>query len=257
MKLLHVADMHYSLKQFDWLLRVAGKYDVVVLAGDLLDIVSPVNRSTQILIVEKYLKRLVAQTKLIVSSGNHDGNSHDESDESAAVWLRQVRSSGAYVDGESLEIKGTLFTICPWWDGPVGRAALNQHLDADATREKRRWMWVHHAPPQDSPTAWTRKGYFGDANLREMILKHQPDFVLCGHIHQAPFNVGGSWIDQIGKTVVLQNGKAIGDFPAHSILDFTTQTATWITPYEEAETIDLTQPLPGQLSSDPYQNSNA
>jgi len=30
---LLVADLHYSLPKFDWLLKQAGKYDVVVLAG--------------------------------------------------------------------------------------------------------------------------------------------------------------------------------------------------------------------------------
>lgn len=248
MKILHVADLHYSLKQYDWLLKVAGHYDVVVLAGDLLDIVSAVNQPTQIIVVQKYLKRLVAQTKLMVSSGNHDGNTRTAADESTAAWLQQARTSGAYVDGESLDLEGTLFTICRWWDGPESMAEVNQHIEADATKEKARWIWIHHAPPQDSPTAWTRKGYFGDVNLREMITKHQPDFVLSGHIHQAPFYGDGSWIDQIGKTWIIQNGKAVGDFPDHSILDLDAMTVTWITPYESGQ-VDLTQPLEGQLET--------
>ena len=37
MRLLAVADLHYSLPQFDWVLEVAPDFDVVVLAGDLLE----------------------------------------------------------------------------------------------------------------------------------------------------------------------------------------------------------------------------
>jgi Icc-related predicted phosphoesterase len=37
MKILYVADLHYSLKQFDWLLANAGPFDVVAIGGDLLD----------------------------------------------------------------------------------------------------------------------------------------------------------------------------------------------------------------------------
>jgi predicted phosphodiesterase len=38
MRCLFVADLHYSLPQFDWLLRSAAGYDLVVLAGDALDV---------------------------------------------------------------------------------------------------------------------------------------------------------------------------------------------------------------------------
>ena len=38
MKLLFVADLHYSLKQFDWLLAEAPKFDAVSIGGDLLDL---------------------------------------------------------------------------------------------------------------------------------------------------------------------------------------------------------------------------
>ena len=37
MKALVVADLHYSLRQYDWLMRVAGPYALVIVAGDLLD----------------------------------------------------------------------------------------------------------------------------------------------------------------------------------------------------------------------------
>jgi len=36
MQCLFVADLHYSLPQFDWLLQAAKRYDLVVLAGDAL-----------------------------------------------------------------------------------------------------------------------------------------------------------------------------------------------------------------------------
>ena len=38
MKCLLVSDLHYSLKQFDWVTDVAPSFDVVVIAGDHLDI---------------------------------------------------------------------------------------------------------------------------------------------------------------------------------------------------------------------------
>ena len=38
MRCLVVADLHYSLPQFDWLLAAAPEFDVVIFAGDALDI---------------------------------------------------------------------------------------------------------------------------------------------------------------------------------------------------------------------------
>ena len=40
MQILLVSDLHYTLKQLDWVASVAGDFDLVVVAGDLLDISS-------------------------------------------------------------------------------------------------------------------------------------------------------------------------------------------------------------------------
>jgi len=63
MKILYVADLHYSLKQFDWLLANAGPYDVAAIGGDLLDVGGALDPDV---VVEKYLKRLRRQTRLLV-----------------------------------------------------------------------------------------------------------------------------------------------------------------------------------------------
>ena len=71
MRLLAVADLHYSLPQFDWVLEVAPDFDVVVLAGDLLELSSIVDRRAQAVVVRKYFDRLRAVTRLVTCSGNH------------------------------------------------------------------------------------------------------------------------------------------------------------------------------------------
>ena len=38
MKVIFVADLHYALKQFDWLLGNATSFDAVIIGGDLLDL---------------------------------------------------------------------------------------------------------------------------------------------------------------------------------------------------------------------------
>ena len=72
MKCLLVSDLHYTLKQYDWVARVAEAFDLVVIAGDHLDISSAVSLDAQVVVILKYLQRVGAKTKLLVSSGNHD-----------------------------------------------------------------------------------------------------------------------------------------------------------------------------------------
>ena len=47
MRILHVSDLHYRLRQFDWLMAAAPAVDAVVIAGDLLDVRSPVALDVQ------------------------------------------------------------------------------------------------------------------------------------------------------------------------------------------------------------------
>src|SRR6476469_9859240 len=114
MKILFVADLHYTLRQYDWLMANAGDYDLVVIGGDLLDLGSALDFDVQIVVVEKYLRRIRQNTRLLVSSGNHDGDSRNAANESFAGWLQQARTSGLFVDGDSVVIDGTQVTACPW-----------------------------------------------------------------------------------------------------------------------------------------------
>ena len=228
MKLLFVADLHYALKQFDWLLANAVRFDAVVIGGDLLELGSTLPIDVQIVVIEKYLARLREQTRVLVCSGNHDGDHRLPTNESMCRWLRDARAGQLFVDGDSVEISGTLITICPWWDGPVTRAEIDKLLAQDAGRAKSRWIWIHHSPPDKSPVSWAGKKFGGDEFLVEWIQRYQPDLVLSGHIHNAPFVRQGSWIDRLGKTWVFNPGKQIGPSPAYLAFDLDRMRVEWV-----------------------------
>ena len=99
MRLLLVSDLHYSMKQLDWVVAAAADYDLLVVAGDLLDIRSYVEPDAQILVVLEYLARMAARTTVVACSGNHDLNARNALGERAAVWLDDARSAGVHVDG--------------------------------------------------------------------------------------------------------------------------------------------------------------
>lgn len=228
MRILLVADLHYTLRQLDWVAGAATEHDLVVLAGDHLDIASAVPLPAQVAVISEYLTLLHRSTAIAVSSGNHDLTGPDANGEQAAGWLDAVRAAGIPTDGHSVRIDDTLITICPWWDGPLGREAVAAQLAADADRRPARWIWVYHWPPSDSPTCWTGRSHYGDPDLRSWIELHRPDIVLCGHVHQPPFKPQGAWADRIGSTWVFNPGRQTGPIPARIELDLAAGSASWM-----------------------------
>jgi Icc-related predicted phosphoesterase len=226
-RILLVSDLHYTLPQFDWVVRSAPRFDLVVLAGDHLDISSAVSLDAQSIVVLRYLSLLHAAGRVAVSSGNHDLTGPDAGGEQSALWLAEARRSGVPADGDSLRLGDTLVTICPWWDGPAGRAALEARLAADAARRPARWVWVYHWPPMGSPTCWTGRRHYGDADVGAWIAEHRPDLVLTGHVHEPPFKRDGSWADRIGDTWVFNPGRQIGPVPAFIDIDLAAGSASW------------------------------
>ena len=47
MRILSVSDLHYRLPHYDWLVETAEQVDAMVIAGDLVDVVSPVPHDVQ------------------------------------------------------------------------------------------------------------------------------------------------------------------------------------------------------------------
>jgi len=230
-RILLVSDLHYTLPQLDWVVHHAPAFDLVVIAGDHLDVSSPVSLDTQSVVLLHYFSLMKPGQFLVLASGNHDLTGADRHGERAALWLPESRRPGVFTDGDSLQAgdgdSGLCMTICPWWDGPAGRDEVERQLAADAARSPARWAWVYHWPPMGSPTCWTGKRHYGDPDLAGWIGRFQPAFVLTGHVHEPPFKPAGAWADRIGRTWVFNAGHQIGPVPAHIVIDLAAGNATW------------------------------
>ncbi len=240
MKILAVADIHYSLPQFDWIEQTAGDFDVVIIAGDLLDLAGFADLDVQIVVVHKYLERLRKKTKLFVSSGNHDGDTRNDADEMVTQWLQDARNENLFVDGDGVNLKGTRFTVLPWWDGPETREQMVSILDAEVGMTRSKWLLIHHAPPSESPISLVRDSDQGDPFFRGILQRLNPDLAICGHIHNSPFAEKGSWVDKVGSTWVFNPGKQIGPVPSHVLFDLEAMTAEWVSVYG-SECVDLNE----------------
>lgn len=235
MKILVVSDLHFSLPQFDWLVQQADRYACVIIAGDLLDIAGHLDLDSQITVAVKYLRTISAKTRLLVCSGNHDGDEKNEREEFVARWLLRVRAAGLTVDGAGLTIDGLRLSVCPWWDGPATRETMQVFLRAEKAHVTGSWLWVHHAPPDGVGVSWTGKGFAGDAYLPALINELDPDYVVSGHIHNSPFRTGGGWAGRMGCSWVFNPGRQAGAPPALIELDVVARTARWVSQAGEEE----------------------
>ena len=197
MRILLVSDLHYTLPQLDWVVRAAPGFDLVVLAGDSLDISSIVPLEAQSVVILRDLSLLKAATSVVIASGNHDLTGPDARGEQCALWLGAARAAGVPTDGDSWSAGDTLVTVCPWWDGPLTAQVVDRQLAEDAELV----VWIE---------------------------QHQPAIVMCGHVHPSPFMPDGSWIDRIGSTMVLNAGKQPGPVPTHIEIDTDARVARWL-----------------------------
>src|ERR1700729_2382139 len=104
MRCLVVADLHYSLPQFDWLVSAAPEFDLVICAGDALDVGSSVDFRAQIVVVKKYLALVSGTTRVIHCSGNHDLDERNAEGEKVSRWISEVRDLGIACDGDGLTV---------------------------------------------------------------------------------------------------------------------------------------------------------
>lgn len=229
MRYLLASDLHYTLPQLDWIAEQAPEFDAVVLAGDHLDAGGRVDLNAQITLMVAYLERLSTTTTVLANSGNHDLTGRRADGEKAATWMAEL-DERVITDGDDVRIGADLVSVCAWWEGPSSKSELERQLDGAAQLERDgAWIWVYHSPPDASPTSWSGRRHYGDDVLDALIERLRPDLVLTGHVHEAPFQDGGSWFDRIGSTLVLNAGRHPGPMPAHVIIDTAARSADWWT----------------------------
>ena len=70
MKLLLTADLHFRVHWFRWLIEQARDFDLVCIAGDLLDMFNSEPRTAQAREVGNLLRKLADVVPVAICSGN-------------------------------------------------------------------------------------------------------------------------------------------------------------------------------------------
>lgn len=243
MKLLLTSDFHFHRPWYDWLLDHGPQYDLVAIAGDLMEMHYPGGVVPQLIYLHSWVRAMLKRgAVLAVCSGNHDLPStapmivpHLGIDkESVSLleefakhenWLQALRRKHQITVDQDHRIIRTnsgesLMVSCAPYRAD-GQFLFREHFPPP-------WLLLHHEPPGGTTLAGPNTG---NQALAEFVRKTPPKYVLSGHAH---FNEMGSnaFHERISKAHCFncrQYPTAGIRPPAPNviILDTSAGTATW------------------------------
>ena len=196
-KLLHVTDLHFNKKWFEWLYEQQNSYDILCISGDFLEPKKMEPLEVQIKWITN--KLLEFKKPLFACSGNHDVElPHRQR------WLEEIES--VYADGRIVQTGGVKIGCIPY-------------IAPDFMEFGECDVVLYHLPPSKTKTAVNRKdgNDWGDKELYR-VLKNGlffPKTLLCGHNHHPLFTT-----DTIGETTISNPGSnKHSDIPNYAIFE--------------------------------------
>ncbi len=199
MTILHVSDLHFDKRWFDWLSDSAPHHDLLVISGDILDHAHPVYPTKQMHWVSAWVRDL--PSPVCLCSGNHD-LVWDDRDARwlPATWMQDLASDRVQVDGQRRTFGDTRIAAV----GAVDRS----RPEAD--------VWVVHSPPVGVDIARNQQGQDqGDRGSSVWGAPIAPTWVLAGHVHR-PLR----WHDsRRGIHFVNPGQNRQGRFPNYVLID--------------------------------------
>lgn len=190
MKLLIFSDVHGDQAALERLMDVEADYYFA--AGDLVSWGRGLERCGEI------LKR--RSGKVYVLPGNH---------ESAEQIVSLAKEFGLHEFHEkTLEVEG--YRIAGFgYSSPTPFRTPGEYSEKEIAQRLLRFaalkplVLICHCPPYGTPLDRVREGvHAGSRSMREFVDRYQPEFLFCGHIHEAEGVTA-----QIGKTRGTNVGK--------------------------------------------------
>lgn len=229
MKILLTADLHYREIWFRWLIEQAANYELVCIAGDLLDMFKDEPRVEQAREVSRWIRELARASRVAISSGNHDNAGRQITVDRAPVyqWFDELRSEPKIVtDGATRVVEDLIVTTVPYH---CSREQKSIWLERGATIRRQRanrWLVLHHVPPSTHQATISGE----ESEAAALLITYRPDFFVCGHTHAYPYLSGNSWAQKIGGVNLLIPGQLLrAPFPNHIVLDTESGEANWKT----------------------------
>lgn len=191
MRLICISDLHGRSGKIEGLRDVSA--DLIVVSGDITDFGGK-DRARAI------LEDLLKINNVVGVPGNCDRLDVNEALVEAEADLhsrgRVLGGIGFFGVGGS---NATPFHTPQEYSEEEIEAFLVRAYEEVKDREVK--VLVSHAPPYNTKVDETSAGrHAGSTKVREFVERHQPNLVICGHIHEA------KGVDKIGESVIINAG---------------------------------------------------
>jgi uncharacterized protein len=194
MRILALSDIHGAYKLAKKILDLEPAIDVVVLAGDLT------TRGSATEALDAIRELGSAAPHLLAVAGNMDSLEIDRSFDEEGVGIngRGVVINEVGFFGVSGGTKSILHTPFELTEDELMATARRGWEHVSEARTK---VFTPHTPPYGTKLDVIRTGaHVGSTAVREFVETHQPDLLICGHIHES------SGEDYLGKTRMVNCG---------------------------------------------------
>jgi hypothetical protein len=157
MKLILTADLHFRLHWFRWLIEEASNFDLVCIAGDLLDIFKFETRTEQSREIAKLIRELADRVMVAVCSGNHDNAGRLVSHDRVSVygWFIDLGTHPNIItDGSTRKLENLIVTTIPYH---CSKEEKSSSIEAPRFADKpgcRGWFFITFRPKR----AWVSPG---------------------------------------------------------------------------------------------------
>ena len=209
MKLLLTADLHYRIHWFRWLIEQAPSYDLVCIAGDLLDMFKSETRMEQAREIGRLIRELADIVPVAVCSGNHDNAGRLVSHDRASVyeWFIDLGTHPNIItDGSTRKLENLIVTTVPYHCSKARKINLarSRFYDSQTNRDAVDRSSSRSAQEQ-------ALGVSGEeSEAAELLAAYRPDYFVSGHDHAFPYASGQSW-NQKTRRSVLAGARSIAE----------------------------------------------
>lgn len=195
MKLLCITDLHGDRHVLQQILQAEADVDAVLLGGDITNFGSANEAVELVSLAQAHGPRVLAV------AGNCDSAAIDErlTQLGVSLFRRAAVLDGVGFYGVSAmpPWHGTMYELTEQEIAEALEAGRSQLAPTDQV------VVLSHSPPRATRLDRARSGdHVGSVAVRQMIERHPPSLVVCGHIHES------RGIDTLGPTIVVNCGTA-------------------------------------------------
>jgi hypothetical protein len=233
MRLLLTAELGQNHRWLKWLDEGSRNYDLVVIAGDFINVFRPEPLNVQILKAKAFLRSLAQKTRVAISSGNHDTADEIASSSRGPIpmWMAGLDSISTLLsDGRTSIIRQQLIVTALSYISTIDQKRLCLAEGAELRKKTNLpWLVIHHHPP-------VFEGGAGPEELSagRLLKEFGPDFWVAGRFFDQAHSRGFAWIQTMEQSVVLNvSQESIATelreaaFPNHVVFDLESGRMQW------------------------------